>query len=308
MRDRVGTINGRENSVCGRSGTTPNASTLGAISDPPADRKYAVDPGRRRDADAVGSDARDCAVVHSQPERNDAGDLALTHDDVVEREEPALAVLGFERGALVDEEPSLHERGQVAKVGVVLVELGEKAQASGVDAEERDVAFDRHARGAQQRSVAADRDQQRRGRCEPRRRSRRSPRHENPWRLWSRWRARARATCRRTGRRSSLKGRAWPSSFCPLRRATASSRASSNGCAAPPQLHQKLTVAGRSEQGRSGEGHAGRGRAPRRRRASRAARRGGPPGRAPRRRRPGVDRPASNCGLTSATTTPSLRK
>src|SRR5580704_19184033 len=40
----VGTISGREKSVCGSNGTTPNASTFGAISEPPAERKYAVEP------------------------------------------------------------------------------------------------------------------------------------------------------------------------------------------------------------------------------------------------------------------------
>ena len=44
MRDAIGTISGRENSVCGSSGTTPKASTLGEMIEPPAERKYAVDP------------------------------------------------------------------------------------------------------------------------------------------------------------------------------------------------------------------------------------------------------------------------
>ena len=39
MRELVGTISGREKSVCGSSGTTPNASTLGEMSEPPAERK-----------------------------------------------------------------------------------------------------------------------------------------------------------------------------------------------------------------------------------------------------------------------------
>src|SRR5579862_148410 len=44
IRDVDGTIRGREKSVCGSSGTTPKASTLGAMSEPPAERKYAVEP------------------------------------------------------------------------------------------------------------------------------------------------------------------------------------------------------------------------------------------------------------------------
>src|SRR5690348_2843349 len=44
MRDVDGTMSGREKRVCGSNGTTPKASTFGAISDPPAERKYAVEP------------------------------------------------------------------------------------------------------------------------------------------------------------------------------------------------------------------------------------------------------------------------
>ena len=83
--------------------------------------------GRRRDADAVGRDARRRPVVDAQPEGNDARDLALAHDDVVEREETPLAVLGLERGALVDEEPALDERGQIVEPRIVFVELGQES-------------------------------------------------------------------------------------------------------------------------------------------------------------------------------------
>ena len=114
--------------------------------EPPAERKYAVEPVGVATQMPSAAMRVDRSVVDAQPERNDARDLALAHDHVVEREVPAVAVLGLQRGALLDEEPALDRVGQIVEPGIVLVELGEEAQTSGVDAEERHVVLDRDAR------------------------------------------------------------------------------------------------------------------------------------------------------------------
>ena len=96
IRELVGTINGRENSVCGKSGATPNASTLGEIIDPPAERKYAVDPvGVATQTPSAGI----CTIASSSnrsPKGTMRGYLALAHDDVVEREVTPAGVFGFQ--------------------------------------------------------------------------------------------------------------------------------------------------------------------------------------------------------------------
>ena len=129
IRESFGTISGREKSVCGSSGTTPKASTLGAISEPPADKKVGRRTGRRRDADSVGRDVRRRAVVEAKSERHDARDLALAHDDVVESEEAPVVIFGLQRRTLVHEEPALDQRGQIVEPRIVFVEFGQETQA-----------------------------------------------------------------------------------------------------------------------------------------------------------------------------------
>ena len=85
--------------------------------------------GRRRDANSVGRDPRRRSVVDAKTERNDARDFTLAHDDVVEREETPIVVLGLQRGALVHEESALDQRRQIGEPRIVFVELGQEAQA-----------------------------------------------------------------------------------------------------------------------------------------------------------------------------------
>src|SRR5579863_5902055 len=94
---------------------------------------------RRCYAYPVGGDPGYRAGLEAQAERHDARDLTLAHDDVVQREEALVAILGLQRGSLVHEEAALDERRKIGEARIVLVELREKAQASGVDAEQRDV-------------------------------------------------------------------------------------------------------------------------------------------------------------------------
>ena len=207
--------------------------------------------------------------------------------------------------ALVDDESALDERGQVVEPRIVLVELGQKPKRP-VLMPSSGTSLSTAMRAARkQRAVAADRDRTasaRRPRSRPSTTSN-PPAAKIRGDARRRSRERARVRCRRRARRSSFDGEHRVMRRF-LRQATASIRASSN---AVPRRRSSMRNSRFPAGPSSGDAVSADGHEPERRARcahARAARRDGVCGSRTTPPLPTRSRPASNCGLTSATIDP----
>ncbi len=141
------------------------ASTVGQMTGPPAEKLYAVEPGRRRHDDAVAAEGRQRAPVDLHDDLEHALTTGLLDRRLVQR--PGLVDDGI--GGILDphlQREPLFDR-VVARddppdriIHVVALDLGEEAHVSHVDAEYRRGALAHELGRTEDRPVATQHDRE----------------------------------------------------------------------------------------------------------------------------------------------------